>query len=204
MLKLFLIRHGETDFNRKNIVQGKGVNSELNETGKEQARKFFETYRHIPFKALYASTLIRSYQTLQPFTQIGYGIEQHPGLDEISWGDLEGKPANPEIRHEFDRINHEWSKGNLEIATNNGENPIDVWNRFAVFLNYVETQHPNGGNLLICTHGRTLRILLCGMLGYGLHNMSLFEHHNTGLNLLIRQPNAVYFAETLNDLAHLQ
>ncbi|MCS7072902.1 MAG: histidine phosphatase family protein, partial [Bacteroidia bacterium] len=167
MLKLFLIRHGETEFNRLNIVQGKGINSELNEIGKEQARRFFESYRHIPFKALYASTLIRSYQTLQPFTQLGYKIEQHSGLDEISWGDIEGQPATPEVRSQFERITREWSYGNLHVAMTNGENPLDVWNRFLLFLTQIEQRYNNGGNILICTHGRTLRILLSGLLGYG-------------------------------------
>ena len=46
---IYLIRHGETEFNRMGIVQGSGIDSDLNETGILQARAFFETYRHITF-----------------------------------------------------------------------------------------------------------------------------------------------------------
>ncbi|HYG15236.1 MAG TPA: histidine phosphatase family protein, partial [Bacteroidia bacterium] len=38
---IYLVRHGETEFNRMGIVQGSGVDSELNETGRKQADLFF-------------------------------------------------------------------------------------------------------------------------------------------------------------------
>ena len=46
---IYLIRHGQTDFNKQGIVQGSGVDSSLNDEGHAQARKFFEAYHHINF-----------------------------------------------------------------------------------------------------------------------------------------------------------
>ena len=51
---LYIIRHGETDLNKAGIVQGRGMNTDLNETGRKQAESFFRAYKNVPFdKILY-------------------------------------------------------------------------------------------------------------------------------------------------------
>ena len=57
--------------------------------------------------------------------------------------------------------------------------------------------------MLVCTHGRLLRILLAGALGYGLHRMNMFPHENTGLNILRMNRHGRFMVERLNDLTHL-
>ena len=47
--RLFLVRHGQTDFNLKGIIQGGGVDSSINEKGREQAQAFFEKYKNEDF-----------------------------------------------------------------------------------------------------------------------------------------------------------
>ncbi|MBE7179132.1 MAG: histidine phosphatase family protein, partial [Mucilaginibacter polytrichastri] len=68
---LYIIRHGETELNKKGIVQGRGINASLNETGKRQAREFFEAYQDVPFDRIYTSTLQRTHQTVQHFIDKG-------------------------------------------------------------------------------------------------------------------------------------
>ncbi|HEY0898299.1 MAG TPA: histidine phosphatase family protein, partial [Sphingobacteriaceae bacterium] len=60
---LYIIRHGETELNRRGIVQGRGMNTDLNELGKKQAEAFYQAYFHIPFDKIYTSTLKRTHQT---------------------------------------------------------------------------------------------------------------------------------------------
>jgi len=57
---IYLIRHGETDFNRRGVVQGSGVDSDLNDMGRAQAQAFFQAYQHVPFEKLYVSGLKRT------------------------------------------------------------------------------------------------------------------------------------------------
>ena len=54
---IYLIRHGETDYNRRGVVQGSGIDSDLNEMGRAQAMAFFQAYQHVPFAKLYISGL---------------------------------------------------------------------------------------------------------------------------------------------------
>ncbi|HCZ37344.1 MAG TPA: histidine phosphatase family protein, partial [Cytophagales bacterium] len=65
--KIYLIRHGQTDFNLKGIVQGSGVDSSLNAKGMAQAQAFFEMYKHIKFDKIYTSTLKRTRESVSGF-----------------------------------------------------------------------------------------------------------------------------------------
>jgi broad specificity phosphatase PhoE len=62
---IYLIRHGETDFNRRGVVQGSGVDSLLNEWGEAQAAAFFNAYQHVPFDKIYTSDLKRTHQVIR-------------------------------------------------------------------------------------------------------------------------------------------
>jgi bisphosphoglycerate-dependent phosphoglycerate mutase len=81
---IYLIRHGETDLNRKGVVQGSGVDSMLNEWGEAQAAAFFNAYQHVPFDKIYTSALQRTQQSVRGFINQGIPYESYAGLYEIS------------------------------------------------------------------------------------------------------------------------
>ena len=59
----YIIRHGETDLNRQGIIQGRGMNTDLNEKGAAQAAAFFNAYQQNPteeekINLLFSSSLI--------------------------------------------------------------------------------------------------------------------------------------------------
>ncbi|RMG84433.1 MAG: histidine phosphatase family protein, partial [Bacteroidetes bacterium] len=83
---IFILRHGQTDYNRQGIVQGGGVDSSLNETGEAQAQAFYEKYAGEGFEVVLTSTLQRTRQTVQSFIESGIPWEQFPEIDEMSWG----------------------------------------------------------------------------------------------------------------------
>ena len=64
---IYIIRHGQTDFNVRQVVQGRGINSNLNDKGIQQAKLFFEAHKEIEFDAVYTSTLKRTWQTVDSF-----------------------------------------------------------------------------------------------------------------------------------------
>jgi broad specificity phosphatase PhoE len=86
--KIYLVRHGQTEFNKKGIVQGSAVNSSLNDTGRAQAHAFYQAYKHIPFDAVYTSALNRSIESVQAFIDQSIPHFIRPGLNEISWGEM--------------------------------------------------------------------------------------------------------------------
>jgi broad specificity phosphatase PhoE len=82
--KIYLIRHGQTDYNLQNIVQGSGVDTDLNDRGRQQAQAFFERYKEVPFQKVYTSALKRTHQSVKGFLELGLPHMQLAGLNEIS------------------------------------------------------------------------------------------------------------------------
>lgn len=196
------MRHGETDYNARNIVQGGGIDSVLNEVGIMQAQKFYESYHKISFSAVYSSPLKRAKETVAPFVKHGYTLLEHPGLKEMSWGIMEGMSHNHEIEKHFRATLQSWADGDLDHSVEGGESPNEVCDRASNALRDILVNYPTG-NVLICTHGRTMRVLLCYLLGYDLRHMQMFRHNNTAVNILVRTGKSFYI-EKINDTAHLK
>src|SRR5438093_5554077 len=91
-LRIYLARHGQTDWNREGRTQG-GMDIPLNETGRQQARQLKIRLASIRLDAVYSSTLSRSRETAE-IVQGGGTVVKLPGLIERRFGKFEGKPTN--------------------------------------------------------------------------------------------------------------
>ena len=180
MKQLYIIRHGETELNRLGIVQGKGIDAPLNENGRAQAEAFFNHYKEVKFDKIYTSSLIRTQQTVKEFINIGIPYEQLANLDEMGWGAWEGKPNSAESRAAFDALTLQWQEGNLDAKFEGGESPNEIASRIKAGIAHIlNRQHEK--QVLICIHGRALRVLMCLMLNKSLLEMVSFTHSNTTL-----------------------
>jgi probable phosphoglycerate mutase len=199
--KIYLIRHGETDYNRRGIVQGCGVDSSLNELGRVQANAFFRAYQHVPFDAVYTSKLKRSIESVQSFIDKGIPHRAFAGLNEISWGYKEGQPITPEEDAYYHSMLKNWQEGKTALRIEGGESPEDVAGRQREVIDYIIGREREQ-NVLICMHGRAIRILLCQLLNYPLQSMDVFEHENLGLYLL-NYTGSMFHIAHYNDTRHL-
>jgi broad specificity phosphatase PhoE len=199
--KIYLIRHGQTDFNLKGIVQGSGVDVSLNHQGRLQAAAFFEMYKSVTFDKIYTSTLKRTQETVQPFINLGIPHQAFAGLNEISWGTNEGRRITPEEDAYYHWMLAQWQRGNTSQRIEGGESPEDVANRQKPVVQHLLSQ-PNEETILVCMHGRAIRILLCNLLNYPLKSMDMFEHQNLCL-YLIHHSGKMATIEKHNDVQHL-
>jgi broad specificity phosphatase PhoE len=198
--KIYIVRHGQTDFNLRGIVQGSGVDSHLNDFGWSQTRAFFDKYNHIPFEKVYTSALTRTVQSVDLFIKAGMPHERLPELNEISWGKKEGQPITPEEDAYYHYMLAQWRKGETHLRIEGGESPDDVVKRMSPGINYILSQPEK--TILICMHGRAIRILLCMLLNYPLRSMDMFEHENACLYVL-NYSGTMFSVELYNDTAHL-
>ncbi|MGL4632763.1 MAG: histidine phosphatase family protein [Leadbetterella sp.] len=200
---IYLIRHGETEYNKLGVVQGSGIDAYLNETGFAQASSFYNKYSNIPFQKIYVSNLIRTYQTIEKFVDKGIPYEKLTGLNEISWGDREGKIPNSTDNVIYSDLIEAWQKGDTHVAPNLGESPEDVVKRQAPALDHILSQ-TDETLILIAMHGRAMRILLAYITQTPLRNMDMFEHSNTCLYKLEYDYTTKKFEIFLaNDVSHL-
>ena len=180
--KIYLIRHGETEFNKKGIVQGSAINSSLNDTGREQAQAFYQAYKSIPFQAIYTSALNRSIESVQGFIESDIPHFIRPGLNEISWGDMDGKVATTTEHNQYKELLERWKGGDIEYKMWGGESPVDVQKRQEPVIE--EIIQSSFDTILVCMHGRAIRILLSAITGRDLRYMDEFEHANLSLYIL--------------------
>jgi probable phosphoglycerate mutase len=199
---LYIVRHGETDLNRQGIVQGRGKDTDLNDEGRRQAGLFFEVYKEVPFNKIYISKLKRTQQSIQQFIDLGIPYEKLAGLDELAWGVLEGQPSTPANRAMFLKLIRHWLDGRLDEKFEGGESPNDVKARQ---LEAMETimSHPEEKTVLVCMHGRAMRLLMCLLLGKPLTEMESFPHQNLVL-YKVTWDGSKYEIVDFNNAKHLK
>ncbi|MEZ0609727.1 histidine phosphatase family protein [Fibrella sp. WM1] len=201
--ELYIIRHGETDYNRRGVVQGSGVDASLNDMGRAQAAAFFQAYQHVPFAKIYTSTLVRTYQTVESFIELGIPFEKLSGLNEISWGVMEGKVPNTLDDEYYRTLIENWSAGNTAMPTEQGESPEQVMARQRPAIDHILAQ-TDESPVLVAMHGRAMRILLSWLLNYPLARMDQFEHSNLCLyKLTYTYQSGTFTLDVANDTAHL-
>jgi probable phosphoglycerate mutase len=200
--KIYLIRHGQTDFNMAGIVQGSGVDSQLNEFGKSQAIAFFEAHKDIRFDRVYTSALRRTRESVDAFIIGGLPVESLAGLNEINWGNKEGQKVSIKDDQRYFEMLERWRNGETSLRIEGGESPDDVLNRLIPTWDYIMNKSDEK-QILVCAHGRVMRVLLCHLLNYPLYSMDLFEHSNLCLYELT-YTGKMFRIERFNNTDHLR
>ncbi|MDW3191406.1 MAG: histidine phosphatase family protein [Cytophagales bacterium] len=200
--RIFIVRHGETDYNRQGMVQGRGIDAPLNAFGLSQAKSFYSHYKHEHFDHVYVSELQRTYQSVEGFINDGLPYTRLAGLDEISWGSQEGVKFSESTLTDYQATVEQWKQGELDVAVGGGESPNQVMQRQKIAIKHILSNHQEK-QILICMHGRAIRILVSWLLGHDLSLMDQFPHHNLGLYQLFYTGN-MFQIEKVNETNHLQ
>jgi broad specificity phosphatase PhoE len=200
---LYLIRHGETEYNRRQILQGRRIDCGLNETGRRQAEALARRLAAVPFDAAYASTLLRAVETAEILLAgRDLPVERLADLDEMSWGIYEGQPYSDALGQKLAEMYGRWDRGEFDYRVEQGESIHDVEARARRAVAHIVARHP-GRTVLVVTHGRLLRVLLASVLdGYGLARMNDIQHSNTAVNRIV-YAGGRYEADLLNCTVHL-
>ncbi len=197
---IWLIRHGETALNAKNIVQGQGINEPLNAKGRHQSELFWQFYKDINFDLVVYSDLIRSQQTIRNFlTKPIQGIELST-LKEISWGINEGLATSEEVLLRYNHAVSSWKEGLFDERVEGGESARELGERCHFTIDWL--QKAKRENILICSHGRTIRALVCLILEKPLSDMEEVSHKNVGL-YKFQYKNGTWTCSLKDDVKHL-
>ncbi len=197
---IYCIRHGQTDYNKNGIVQGSGVDSDLNDLGMIQAEQFYHHYRNeVHFDLIIHSALKRTKQTISPWIKNGPVIIADKRIDEMSWGDAEGQKGTNESVVLYKRIVDEWSRGNLDVGIHNGETAQELKKRLSSFVN--ELKERKEKTILLCSHGRAMRGLLCALQEEPYSEMESYKISNVGLYKVIQKGKSFEILSQ-NDISH--
>lgn len=201
----YFVRHGETEYNRRGIVQGRGIDARLNATGRKQAVAVAHRLADVSFNAIYTSPLRRAVETMEAIAMMHADVPvyQVADLEEMAWGIYEGEPHTPRLQQVFAGYRARWRQGEFHLPVEGGESIRDVQVRAERAVATMLDRHA-GQTVLVVTHGRFLRVLLSTVLEeYGLERMEEIEHTNTGVNTLCCREGC-FEAVRLNCVAHLE
>jgi probable phosphoglycerate mutase len=201
---LYLVRHGETEHNRRGIIQGGGVDSDLNAAGRAQSRALSQRLESVSVDALYASTLRRAKQTADILARPHEPLSRTylRDLSEMDWGVFEGEPPSEERDEAMGTLKSAWREGAYDRTVDGGESIRDVQQRAQRAVRHILARDA-GETVLVVTHGRYLRVLLATILDdYGLEHMQELGHSNTCVNRVVVEDGRAQ-AELQNCTAHL-
>lgn len=195
-MRLYVIRHGETDHNVARRIQGPLLDDPVNAAGRAQAealQRRFERERAtgLRLEAVYASPLKRAWGTAEHVAR-GAGVPSVVpvrGLLEFSWGVYLGRTETGETLEAMKKAHAEWTAGNVDHGLPDGESPRTAWQRAWRELQPILDRHRSGAVALVA-HGRINKIVLSGLALRDLSLMERFPQGNTSVTLLERDDGA--------------
>lgn len=188
---LYIVRHGETDWNAKGLTQGE-TDIPLNNTGIKQAKDLAEKLKGIKFDAVFSSDLIRAKKTAEIIAfEKKIAIETTHLLRERRFGKFEGKPYS--LMDEFHR---NWEKLDKKERTNykpykGYESDKEAITRFITFLREISVRYTEKKVLVVC-HGGIMRILLNHLsdetyLAGAVSNLAYIQLESDGVDFFIKE-----------------
>ncbi len=224
MARWYLVRHGETEWNAQQRIQGH-TDIPLSESGKEEAALTGARLAAIPFAAVYTSDLVRTQQTAEAILAArssshvrrgpveGSGaieapapgeappVHVRPSLRELRYGIFEGKTWE-EIRELEPSLRARPRDLHLDWAPEGGETFRQLIDRLAGFARELEERHAHD-DVLVVSHGGALRALVVALLGLPYEAFSRIRGLAPASISIVTRERGSQALTAWNDIGHL-
>lgn len=199
MTKLFLIRHGQSEWNSLNKIQGQ-QNTILTELGKKQALSLGERLINENIDIIYTSDLIRAYNTAEIISKkINKPVISNNAIREINFGIWEGLTIQ-EIKLKYKDDYSIWLKEPHKLNIEGLENLTILQERAMKYINEIMLQN-EGKNIAIVSHGAILKTIILGLLNIPISHYKNITLSNVSLSIVeCRDYNNVLVL--FNDISH--
>src|SRR5690554_2651648 len=196
MLNVYLLRHGETQYNADGNRYCGRTDIELTAKGIQQAELVAGQLADIPFDGIYSSPLIRAYETAR-IASGNQPVKKEDRLIEVDSGEWEGKTKEVFIA-ENEALWTAWRENpRMTRAGGTGETAGEVISRVDAFFTEVRQKHPSG-NILVVAHNGINRFFLAHQLGMDLKNYRRIVQENSSLTLVSFEKQEGFFLKKLN------
>lgn len=199
---LYLLRHGETDWNVERRMQGVS-DQPLNSIGIAQAKALIPPLKGRPITTVYSSALSRARETAKILADGlgGLPVREDERLAELDQGDIEGMVIS-EIQERHKDFWKVWRERPGDARVPGGESLPELQARAWAAVEEIRDRHPEE-MVVAVSHNLTITTLLCRVLGLEFNAMRRIRQHNATINLIEYDPARDWTIVTMNALAHL-
>jgi len=201
MTKIYLIRHGQTEWNKTQTFRGR-TDILLNERGHKEAEAILVALKNRDISAVYTSPLRRSIETAKPIAEFfNVEIVRVKGLIDINYGDWQGLEID-DVKERYKDQYNKWEKEPNLIRFPNGETLDEVRERS--FFAFKDIARENTDKSIVVIPHRVInKVILCALLG--LDNSHFWEiKQDTGCINLVEYSNGRFVLSLMNDTCHLK
>jgi len=196
-LKIYLIRHGETDFNRKSMEYGQSDETSLNKRGLEQVKKLSLRLKYIRVDKIFSSQVRRAIQTAEVLSKyLRIPVIKDERLKEYEPGKVD--PSSEEWSKEYKRMLNE-GMSKYDIRPFGGENIWDLIKRAKSFLEEIEKEK---GTIVIISHSGFNEVFINLSQKREKDDFVHLKQDNTSINILERDKKK-WCVKVINDSSHI-
>ena len=203
MPRLYLVRHGQSEYNVSRKFAGAGSDVALTAAGVRQAELLRDRLASEKIDAVYSSTMKRALSTAGVVSEKhGVEIVSCPELGEINYGAVEGKTFD-EVSFEYPLLAKQIYGADPKIRFPGGESFEEFPRRICRFLDRI-TKYDDAQTVLVVAHGGSIRTLVCRLLDIDINNhWAQIRIDNASLTVLETGKNGTVIS-LLNDVSHLK
>jgi len=201
-MKLILIRHGETEWNKQRRIQGCRSDTRLSPNGLEQADRLAAVLRRERIDVIYSSPMKRASETAQIIAEAcKLPVNVFNELREIDAGELDGL-FERELTGPYETAWKEFRNGNASTPLPGGESLQDLQKRTSWAVDRMLEKHIDG-TVLVVAHLLANLVIVCQVLGINLTLIARLKQAPASITILelTTQGNSLLL---LNDTCHLQ
>ncbi|HYB20032.1 MAG TPA: histidine phosphatase family protein [Thermodesulfobacteriota bacterium] len=201
MTRVYLIRHGTTEWNREEIFRGR-ADCPLNDTGRAEAQAAAAYLREVEIEKIYTSPLSRAAETAAAVAA-ERKLQAIPDLAfiDLDFGEWQGLPLK-EVREKYPDLYRTWRERPQDATFPGGENLAQVRARAWEGLLRVARDNPEKTTLIV-SHRVITKVLICAALGLDNSHFWQIKQDTTAINCL-EYARDQFVAALINDTCHLK
>jgi probable phosphoglycerate mutase len=200
-MRLIIIRHGESEWNRIGRYQGQ-ADAPLSELGLRQAEALAQRLRNEPIDAIFTSPLQRAAKTAEAVAGHHRHVPFHvePALLEIHHGDWQGM-LSAEVVERYGKALEEWRNHPTRSQMPNGESFSNILKRVLDFREALQERYSDK-NVLVSTHDVVVKILVADALGMNMDRINRIWVTNASVSVIEYGADLPYLV-SLSEACHL-
>ena len=200
MIKIILVRHGETEWNVAEIFRGR-IDIELNETGIRQAELLAEYLNKIKIEAIYSSPLKRALKTAEIIARNHkLDVAIAAGLIDFNFGKWQGL-SHQEVKDKYEELYTVWTNHPDRVKMVDGESLDDVRKRAIGVVTDVIAKYE--GTVVLVSHRVVNKVLICALLGLDNSHFWNIKQDTCGISTFTYE-NEQFILTKHNDTSYLE